>query len=149
MEVIHFLTLFNPCMKSKTLVAKCNYLKWITLVHYKKIIKCWLLHPSAHLGEWKSEMTVYSDGCKSDILYNTSLSTKMAVQWLVSPWDQNENILWYFYVLWKVIFKVEWSWFDCTMNSHANSECIEPQFLVLDNSLFYGMNNTNSMDCKK
>ena len=66
-------------MKSKTLVAKCNYLKWITLVHYKKITKCLLLHPSAHLGEWKSEMTVYRDGCKRDILYNTSLSTKMAV----------------------------------------------------------------------
>ena len=29
--------------------------------------------------------------------------------WLVSPWDQNENILWYFYVLQKVISKVEWS----------------------------------------
>ena len=27
----------------------------------------------------------------------------------------------------------EWSWFDCTMNSHANSECIEPQFLMLNN----------------
>ena len=31
------------------------------------------------------------------------------------------------------------------MNSHANSEYIGPQFLVLDNSLFYGMNNINFM----
>ena len=37
------------------------------------------------------------------------------------------------YALQKVISRVESSWFDHTMNSDANSECIEPQFLMLNN----------------
>jgi len=53
--------------------------------------------------------------------------------WFVLPWDQNQNTLWYFYLLQQVISRVEWSWFDCTINLHANYGCIEPQFLVLDN----------------
>ena len=69
--------------------------------------------------------------------------------WFVLPWDQNGNTLWYFYVLQKVISRVERSWFDCTMNSHANSKCIESQFLVLDNFLFYGVNKINSMHHQK
>ena len=31
----------------------------------------------------------------------------------------------------------------------ANFECIEPQFLVLNNFLLYGVNKINSMHCKK
>ena len=38
-----------------------------------------------------------------------------------------------FYAQQIVISRVEWSWFDYTMNSHANSECIQPQFLGLNN----------------
>ena len=41
------------------------------------------------------------------------------------------------YALQKVISTVKWSLFDCSMNSHTNSECIEPQSLVLD-KFFYG-----------
>ena len=97
------------------------------------------------------KQTVYRAVCKIDILYNTSWSTKMAVIcFIVFSMGPNwKYILWYFYVLRKVISKAEWSWFDCTMNSHANSKCIEPQFLRSNNFSFYGVKKINYMHCKK
>ena len=44
-----------------------------------------------------------------------------------------------FYALQRVFSRVKWSLFDCTLNSHTNSECIESQFLLLDIFLFYGV----------